>query len=106
MQHVHGAGVLHRDIKPANLLLMDPLPAAGDGEAVPRVQIADFGLAVQLQEDGVSGGAGGGYDAQSIRNTGKPTGGFYRRQMVRAGADGAPVTVYWYEGAGRRCCRL
>ncbi|KAG2437968.1 hypothetical protein HXX76_005583 [Chlamydomonas incerta] len=82
MQHVHGAGVLHRDIKPANLLLADPVPAAGDGEAVPRVQIADFGLAVQLEEDGVGGGAGGGYDAQSIRNTGKPTGGFYKRQMV------------------------
>ncbi|KAG2450587.1 hypothetical protein HYH02_004427 [Chlamydomonas schloesseri] len=82
MQHVHGAGVLHRDIKPANMLLADPLPAAGDGDTVPRVQIADFGLAVELEEDGVSGGAGGGYDAQSIRNTGKPTGGFYKRQMV------------------------
>jgi serine/threonine-protein kinase len=37
---IHGRGVVHRDLKPANVLLM---PAAASG--MPRVKIADFGIA-------------------------------------------------------------
>lgn len=38
---VHAAGIVHRDVKPANLLL-DPTSSA-----VPRLRLADFGVAVR-----------------------------------------------------------
>ncbi|KXZ48955.1 hypothetical protein GPECTOR_24g245 [Gonium pectorale] len=93
LAHVHAAGVLHRDLKPANLLLLDA-PDTGDviaattaavaGPAVdpvPRVQIADFGLSVRV---GAAGGSDpcGAHDAASLATNGKPSGGFYKRQMV------------------------
>ena len=41
---IHGAGVVHRDVKPANLLL----EATGTGR--PVVRVADFGVAVVLDD--------------------------------------------------------
>ena len=41
LAHAHGRGVIHRDIKPANILLRDG-----------RVQVADFGIALAVQQAG------------------------------------------------------
>jgi len=41
---LHGAGWVHRDIKPANLMFREPTTAR------PRVQVADFGLALHRND--------------------------------------------------------
>lgn len=41
---VHGHGVIHRDIKPANILVSD------DGEVAEFVKLADFGVALIMDE--------------------------------------------------------
>jgi serine/threonine protein kinase len=53
LSHAARQGVIHRDIKPANLLLVDPPEGFEQGNGVPMVKIADFGLAI-LDEGGTA----------------------------------------------------
>ena len=44
VQHCHQFGIVHRDLKPENLLLASKLKGAA-------VKLADFGLAIELQNE-------------------------------------------------------
>ncbi|KAL6272558.1 hypothetical protein ACE6H2_023250 [Prunus campanulata] len=65
LQYLHHLGIVHRDVKPANILM--------DKDLYPH--LADFGLA-EYKKDlrGVSIG--------NWRSSGKPTGGFHKKNMV------------------------
>ena len=43
LAYIHARGILHRDLKPANILLTT------DADLRPGIKLADFGLAMDLQ---------------------------------------------------------
>ena len=54
VEYIHSENVLHRDLKPENLLLdisNDPNAPNGNKKIIKNIKIADFGLAVKLNND-------------------------------------------------------
>ena len=49
LHHVHGLKIVHRDLKPANILVDDDMFSAVGETKGPKVVLADFGGACQLQ---------------------------------------------------------
>lgn len=90
LQEIHSRGIVHRDLKPANVLIAE-VDTLGEGEAIPGVKLADFGVSTLLAsvDDTTEGGISPARAEAEIKASKAPGQGAVPRLVERAATAAA-----------------